>query len=117
MCHVLIIEDEALIAYDIQDLVEANGATSVFIAETQHEAVAAARNARPDIIMSDVTLREGTGPRAVETIRSEMGDLPVIFITASPESCVPCNPPARVMGKPLRHEAVASLFRAMVPQC
>lgn len=109
--HVLIIEDEALIALDLQDLFEANGATSVDIAETQSEAIELARARRPDLICSDVTLRQGTGPMAVEAIRAERGDIPVIFITATPEACLPCPPTARILGKPVRHALVASIFR------
>ena len=117
VCHVLIIEDEALIALDLQDLLEAHGATSISIAETQADAVEAARTRRPDVITSDVTLREGTGPKAVEAILAELGQLPVIFITASPEACIPCPPPARIMEKPLRHGAIVSAFRELAPHC
>ena len=58
MCHVLIIEDEALIALDIQDMLSTAGATTFSFAETEREAVDAARERRPDVIMSDVRLRE-----------------------------------------------------------
>ena len=87
MCHVLIIEDEALIALDLQDMLSTAGATSFSFAETEREAVDAARIQRPDVIMSDVMLREGTGPHAVESIQGEMGPLPVIFITSTPLAC------------------------------
>ena len=113
MCHVLIIEDEPLIAFDLQDLVEANGATSVAIAKTQAQAIVAARLHRPDIITSDVTLREGTGPEAVEMIFDEAGPMPVIFITATPEACSQCSQAAVILGKPLRYREIAATFRQM----
>ena len=115
MCHVLIIEDEVLIAFDLQDLLQAEGATSFAFAETQAAAVASARARRPDIITSDVTLLEGTGPRAVRTILDEMGPLPVIFITATVQDCMPCGPSARVLCKPMQHHAVAAAFRELAP--
>ena len=48
MCHVLIIEDEPLVALTIQDMLEDEGATSFDIAATQADAVAAALHHRPD---------------------------------------------------------------------
>ena len=116
MCHVLIIEDEALIALDLQEMLADAGATTFSFAETESEALDAARARRPDVIMSDVMLREGTGPNAVEAIQDEMGPLPVIFITATPESCSPCEPSAVVLGKPIMNAAVSAAFRAIAPR-
>ncbi|GAA0317029.1 hypothetical protein GCM10009087_29260 [Sphingomonas oligophenolica] len=115
MCHVLIIEDETLIALDLQDMLASAGATTFSFAETENEALDAARARRPDVIMSDVILREGTGPRAVEVIQEEMGPLPVIFITATPESCSPCEPSAVILGKPITNAAVRAAFKAVAP--
>jgi len=112
VCHVLIIEDEALVALDLQDMLVTAGATTFSFAETEREAVSAARFQRPDIIMSDVMLREGTGPHAVEAIQGEMGPLPVIFITATPQACTPCDPRAVVLGKPMISSRVCEAFRA-----
>jgi CheY-like chemotaxis protein len=47
MCRVLIIEDEPLIAMDLQAMLEAEGATSFDIAMTEAEAVDAARAQAP----------------------------------------------------------------------
>jgi CheY-like chemotaxis protein len=115
MCHVLIIEDEALIALDIQDMLSTAGATTFSFAETEREAVDAARVRRPDVIMSDVMLREGTGPHAVEAIQGEMGPLPVIFITATPNAYMSCGLPAIVLGKPIVNARVREAFRAVAP--
>lgn len=111
MCHVLIIEDEALVALGIQDILSSAGAESFSFAETEADALAAARLHRPDMITSDVMLREGTGPRAVAAIQRELGPLPVMFITASPDQCEPCDAPARVLAKPVSHNQVRAAFR------
>lgn len=100
MCHVLIIEDEALIALSIEMALEEAGATSFDFADSEEDAVAAARAHRPDVITSDVALREGTGPHAVRTIHGEMGEMPVIFLTGTPDDCIPCNPPGSILSKP-----------------
>ncbi len=117
MCHVLIIEDEPLIALNLQMLLEDSGATSVDIAETQDGAVSAARAHRPDFITSDITLKRGTGPLAVQTIHETLGAVPVIFITATPEACFPRDPNVRVFGKPMNEPAIARAFQELTPRC
>ncbi len=111
MCHVLIIEDEALIALDLQGLLEEYGATSFDFAATEAEAVEAAKARRPDFITSDVKLRTGTGPNAIGIIRSLLGPVPVVFITGTPEACIPCDPTAPIFGKPLHDSAIGDAFR------
>lgn len=113
MCHILIIEDEPMIAMLIQDLLEDEGATSFAFAATQQDAVELAIEHPPALITSDVKLLEGTGPRAVAEIHRRLGDVPVIFITATPEMCEPCNPPGRVLQKPVNTRAVASAFHEL----
>lgn len=111
MCHVLIIEDEAMIALDLESLLEGEGATSFSFAASEGEAVSAARDHRPDIITSDVTLLEGTGPAAVETIRSAMGRIPVVYISGTSPDCSAGDPLTRVVRKPLDRPAIAAVFR------
>lgn len=114
MCHVLIIEDEPLIALDLEDLLKAHGALTFSFADTQRGAVAEAKAHRPDFILSDVWLLEGTGPLAVESIRGDGGTIPVIFITATPDACTPCDPPGMVFRKPLNRPAIGAAFEKML---
>ena len=114
MCHVLIIEDELFIAMGIQMMLEDEGATSFDIAVTEAEAVAAALARPPELITSDVTLIEGTGPLAVQQIHKQLGDIPVIFISGTPDQCRPCNPPGIVLTKPVRESALKEAFRRFV---
>ena len=113
MCHVLIIEDEQLIALDLEDLLEKHGALTFSFADTQDLALAAARETRPDFIFSDVALLAGNGPLAVQAIRRELGAIPVIFVTATPEACSPCEPPGRIFRKPMDRPAIGAAFRSM----
>jgi len=114
MCHVLIIEDEPLIAWAIETLLEDNGATSVEIADTEAEAVAAAARKHPDLITSDVTLRTGTGPAAVEAIRATLGPVPVVYITGTPNACPPPGGRDRIFGKPMDEPTIARTFRDLL---
>lgn len=117
MCHVLIIEDDALIALDLQEMLEAAGAQSFSFADSQAEAIAEARARRPDVIASDVLLREGSGPEAVKAIQAEMGPLPVFYITGTPDACRPCDPPARIVPKPATQQAIHEAFGQVRGTC
>ena len=68
---------------------------------------------RPDVITSDVALLEGTGPQAVDTILSENGPIPVIYITSAPDLCASCASLMRVFSKPLHRPSIAAAFREL----
>lgn len=110
MCHALVIEDEALIAMMIEDSLVEHGATSVEVAVSEAEAVDAAKRHRPDFITSDVRLLEGTGPRAVAEIKRVCGEIPVLFITGSPNECEGC-PPDAILRKPANPAEIGRRFR------
>lgn len=114
LCHVLIIEDDALIALHIQMLLEEQGATSFAFASTQAGAILEAKTRRPDLICSDVSLLEGDGPHAVEIILHEIGPTPTIFITATPDGCQPCDAPAVVLSKPVSSLKLGRTFHRLV---
>lgn len=116
MCHVLIIEDEPMFAMLLQDTFEEVGATSFSFAATETDALWLAQQERPALIASDVHLLEGTGPEAVRRIRAELGDVPVIFITATPGDCRPGSPSGTILSKPVTSFQVADAFRLVMGQ-
>lgn len=82
---VLIIEDEPIIAMDLEALVEALGHRVCHVARTHREALTAVRKARPGMILADIQLADGSsGLEAVNEILTSF-EIPVIFITAYPE--------------------------------
>lgn len=99
-------------ALDLQAILSEHGATSFDLPDTEDEAVALALARRPDVITSDVRLREGTGPSAVRAIIKELGPVPVIFITGTPEECERCED-VRILPKPLQEAAISSAFRIL----
>ena len=113
MCHILIIEDDALLALDIEALLSLHGATSFDFASTETEAIDSATQRRPNFITADVRLREGTGPSAVARIIDGLGPIPTIFITGTPDECWPCEPPHRVLEKPMDDLRLACAFKEM----
>ena len=115
MCHVLVIEDDWLIAEHISHLLESAGATYITVAATEADAIAAAHATLPGLITSDVQLAEGSGPSAVQTIIGTLGPIPVIFVTGTPEACQPCDPGMVILGKPVDDRALTMTFRRMAP--
>jgi len=82
---VLIIEDEPLIAMDLETIVRDLGHDVSGVAVTRDEAVAAARSQRPGLVLADIQLADdSSGIDAVKDILAEFS-VPVIFITAFPE--------------------------------
>ncbi len=83
--RVLIIEDEPIIAMDIEAIVTELGHDVVGIAVTRDEAVTQARASEPGLVLADIQLADdSSGIDAVADILTEL-QLPVIFITAFPE--------------------------------
>ena len=83
--RVLIIEDEPIIALDIEALVKELGHEVTSVARTRTQAVAAAKADPPGLILADIRLAdESSGIDAVADILA-VHDVPVIFITAFPE--------------------------------
>ena len=82
---VLIIEDEPLIAMDLETIVRDLGHSVSGIAVTAAEAVAQAKSTRPGLVLADIQLADNSsGIDAVRDILAEIS-VPVIFITAFPE--------------------------------
>ena len=109
---VLIIEDEAFIALDLEGLVESLGHRVLGVARTHKEAVALAKAKRPGIILADIQLADGSsGLDAVnEMLRSF--EVPVIFITAYPERFLTGErpEPAFLIAKPFQPTTVSAVL-------
>jgi CheY-like chemotaxis protein len=111
---VMIIEDEPLIAMDIETLVTDLGHNVTGIARTRTEANTLFRKKKPGIILSDIQLADGSsGIDAVNDILKE-ASVPVIFITAYPEQLLTGNrpEPAFLVTKPFQ----ADMVRALISQ-
>jgi CheY-like chemotaxis protein len=108
---VLVIEDEAIIAADIVDIVRGAGHRVTGTARTRAEAVVLATRDRPDLILADIQLADkSSGIDAVNEILSEFPQTPVIFITAFPDRLLTGErpEPAFLITKPFSEEQVRS---------
>ena len=113
---VLIIEDEPVIALDIETLVEDLGHSVIGIARTHTEAVKIISEKRPGLILADIQLADGSsGLEAVNEILGSFS-VPVIFITAYPERLLTGErpEPAFLITKPFQTDAVkAAISQAL----
>lgn len=82
---VLIIEDEPIIAMDLETIVRDLGHGVTGVAVTRDEAVSQAMARRPGLVLADIQLADdSSGIDAVKDILAQF-EVPVIFITAFPE--------------------------------
>ncbi|MFU8882601.1 MAG: response regulator [Rhodobacterales bacterium] len=109
--RVMIIEDEPIIAVDLQSIVTEMGHSVTGIARTRTEATALARKTPPDLILADIQLADkSSGIDAVRDILDALGERPVIFITAFPERLLTGerHEPAFLIAKPFDEDQVRS---------
>ncbi|WP_299329180.1 response regulator [Parasphingopyxis sp.] len=105
---VLIIEDEPIIAMDLEAIVRDLGHDVTGIAVTRDEAVREAELRAPGLVLADIQLADdSSGIDAVQDILNEM-DVPVIFITAFPERLLTGErpEPAFLITKPFQNATV-----------
>jgi len=110
--EIMIIEDEPLIAMDIEQLVESLGHKVVSIARTHREAVQLYDKTKPKMILADIQLADGSsGIDAVNDILKNK-PIPVIFITAFPERLLTGErpEPAFLVTKPFNPDMVKALI-------
>ena len=114
--NVMIIEDEAIIALDIQGLVEELGHNVTGVAATRTEAQKLVAQKKPDILLADIQLADGSsGIDAASDILAEL-DIPVVFITAFPERLLTGRQvePTFLITKPFQPAAVrAAISQAL----
>lgn len=113
---VLIIEDEAIISADIENLVKDLGHRVTATATTHDEAVDAVSRHKPGLVLADIQLADGSsGIDAVKDILKAI-DVPVIFITAFPERLLTGErpEPTFLITKPFQPETVkAAISQAL----
>jgi CheY-like chemotaxis protein len=106
--RVLIIEDEPIIAADLEGILLDLGHTVAGKATTHREAVALAKAHSPGLVLCDVQLADGSsGIEAAAEILAAF-DVPIIFITAFPERLLTGErpEPAYLISKPFQTRTV-----------
>jgi DNA-directed RNA polymerase specialized sigma24 family protein len=108
---VLVIEDEAIIAMDLHSIVSSMGHNVTGIGRTRDAAIELGLQKTPDLILADIQLADNSsGIDAVNALLGQIGEIPVIFITAFPERLLTGDKPepAFVIAKPYSEDQVRS---------
>lgn len=116
--HVLIIEDEPLIALSIEDALRGcdGRCTSFDFATSADQALAAAAHRYPDLITADVQLAPGCGIQAVKAICGA-ARTPVIFITGTAGDIDARRPGSIIVHKPFDQDDIRrALARALATE-
>lgn len=112
----MIIEDEPLIAMDIEHMVTSLGHRVTAIARAYDEAVDLYGKTSPRMILADIQLADGSS--GIDTVKNipAQSPVPVIFITAFPERLLTGarSEPAFLVTKPFNADMVKALRRSSV---
>lgn len=80
--RIMIVEDERIVAKDLQFRLQGLGYQVAAMASEGHDAISKAATSRPSLVLMDIRLENGMdGIEAAEQIRSQL-DIPVVFLTA-----------------------------------
>jgi CheY-like chemotaxis protein len=110
--NVLIIEDEPLIAMDIEVLVQSLGHHVNSVARTRSEAISAVEKKKPGLVLADIQLADGSSGLDAVNEMLDSFSVPVVFITAYPERLLTGErpEPTFLITKPFQPETVKAVI-------
>ena len=80
--NILIVEDESIVAKDIQQSLKKLGYNVVDVVSTGENAIVSATEKNPDLVLMDIMLKGSmSGIEAAQVIKEKL-NIPVIFLTA-----------------------------------
>jgi len=103
--RIVVVEDDAMIGWLLAETLTGMGHDVCAVEATEGAAVAAAARHRPDLLIVDVHLAEGSGISAVERITCA-GPVPCLFISGHDAHAVLLH--AEVLRKPFREAGLAA---------
>jgi len=103
--RILLAEDDAMIGLLLADVLDGMGHDCA-IATTEAETVAVAQHYRPDLMIIDAQLGEGSGIDAVRDIVRD-GAVPHLFVSGDAARVLKLQPGALVLQKPFREAELA----------
>lgn len=111
--RVLVIEDEPIIAMLLAEVLTELGHVVSGVAATEAEAILAASRCRPDLMIVDARLRQGSGVAAVSEILKD-GFIPHVFVSGERLTETSLSPEAIVLQKPFQEaDLVRAIARAL----
>ncbi|MBW8270533.1 response regulator [Caldovatus aquaticus] len=109
--RIMVVEDEALLAMHLEDLLASLGHESCGAAATGVAALAIAERERPDLALMDLALAGGDDGREVARLLRDLFGVRCVFVTGNPDLLDTAEgraaAPLGVVGKPFRDEDIA----------
>jgi CheY-like chemotaxis protein len=111
--RILVIEDDALVAAALAEILESQGHSVCAIVRTEADAVAAAFKFSPEMMIVDVQLRKGSGLDAVDRIQGRRL-VAHVFVCGDAPTLRALRPGATVIQKPyFEQDLTRALRRAL----
>ena len=117
--RVLVVEDEAVVASLLAEVLEGMGHDVCGIEAGEADAVATALRCKPDLMIVDARLGDGCGVSAVEEIL-RTGPVPHVFVSGDALRIKGLRPDAVVIQKPFREADLARAIQQVLgaaPAC
>ena len=111
--RVLVVEDDAVIGTLLAEMLAGMGHDVCAIEATETDAVIAAARCKPDLMIVDVGLSEGSGISAVETIH-RIRPVPHVFVSGDVSRIRALRPGSIFMLKPYRESDLARVIRQAI---
>jgi DNA-binding response OmpR family regulator len=108
--RVLVAEDDTMIGTLLAEVLTEMGYDVCAIEATEADTVAAAVRCRPDLMIVDAWLADGSGVAAVEAVL-RTGFVPHVFVSGDPTRVGECWPDAVVLQKPFREADLAQAIQ------
>ncbi|TFU01018.1 response regulator [Polymorphobacter arshaanensis] len=112
-CAILIVEDDAMIAMLLAEMLEAMGHSVCAIEATEAGAVAAALAHRPGLMIVDAHLQQGSGVAAVTAILATQS-IPCILVSGDIAEVLGQSPRAVMLAKPYSEAGLAAAISRAV---
>ena len=118
--NILIVEDESIIAMEIESYIIKLGYTVIDICSSENDAYKKALEDEVDLILMDIFLREGDGIDAAKRIKRHK-EIPIIFLTAhmdekSIERSLEVDPVA-YLTKPFNRQELFAAIKIALSKC
>ncbi len=111
--RVLVVEDDALIGMLLAEMLAGMGHNVCGIEATEEDAVSAAARHRPDLMIVDVRLGDGSGVDAVAEIHRSR-PVPHVFVSGNIANVKALRPGAVIIQKPYRESDLARVIRRVL---
>ena len=115
MSRILVVEDDVLIAMDLEALLESVGCTVLGPVSSESAALELIEDSSPDLALLDINLNGGNAFGIADKLAGKK--IPFAFLTGHSENFVPPAHSARpVFNKPYHHKNLVRDLLRLIPQ-